>query len=49
MIEVAQWLGQMPGPEISIDFSKGDWWIALLFYLLMTWLKQRGNGGGQSR
>jgi len=28
---------------VEIDFSKGDWWVGLLFYLIMNWMRQR-NG-----
>ena len=40
-------LAQLPGPTVEIDFSKGDWWVGLLFYLLIQWMRQRnGKGNG---
>lgn len=39
---LAQYSEELPGPTIEIDFSKGDWWVGLFFYLLMQWMRQRG-------
>lgn len=40
---LAQLSNDLPGPSVEIDFSKGDWWVGLLFYLVMQWMRQR-NG-----
>jgi len=40
---LAQLSSDLPGPSVEIDFSKGDWWVGLLFYLIMQWMRQR-NG-----
>jgi len=42
-LTLAQLSNELPGPSVEIDFSKGDWWVGLLFYLIMNWMRQR-NG-----